>query len=135
LKTGVEERLASFHHFNVVTDESTNINGSRIMNLSIHIGAGSFHWISEDVGATQLNVDEIARWVKSQLQIITKNNLQRVNSIATDTCQIMQKMWKELSSCPELQHCFTIPCDSHGLQLLVKDLLDLEPFKSILHGA
>src|SRR5436853_1767000 len=135
LKAEVEMTLASIHQFNIITDESTNINGSRIMNLTIHTNTGSLHWISEDIGAKQLTAEEIVKWIKLQLQLITNNNLQHVNSIATDTCSAMQKMWNELHNTSELQHCFTIPYDSHGLQLLIKDLFLLKPFKSILHGA
>lgn len=32
---------------------------------------------------------------------------------------------------PELKHIFFIPCDSHGLQLLVKDLLSLPHYQRI----
>ena len=32
---------------------------------------------------------------------------------------------------PELKHCFFLPCDSHGLQLLVKDLLELPCYREI----
>jgi hypothetical protein len=44
----------------------------------------------------------------------------------------MWAMWAELEISPKLKHCFFIPCDSHGLQLLVKDLLSLPFLKDIV---
>ncbi|KAG6111438.1 hypothetical protein E4U14_002477 [Claviceps sp. LM454 group G7] len=36
---------------------------------------------------------------------------------------------------PLTAHIFTIPCDSHGLQLLVKDIVSSEPIKSLISKA
>lgn len=135
IKVDVSTILQDLQHINIVTDESTNVNGSRILNLSINTPRGSFHWISEDIGSRQFSATEIVTWLKSQLQILTNNDLKRVNSIATDTCPIMLKMWKELRQFSELRHCFTIPCDSHGLQLLIKDILKLDSCKTTLQEA
>jgi hypothetical protein len=35
----------------------------------------------------------------------------------------MQLIWKILIKTPGLEHIVTVPCDSHGLQLIIKDLL------------
>ena len=35
----------------------------------------------------------------------------------------------------ELKHVFFVPCDSHGIQLLVKDLLEIPVFKDIMAKA
>jgi len=42
-------------NINVSTDESSNIRGARICNISIHADPESYHYISEDIGALQMN--------------------------------------------------------------------------------
>ena len=37
----------------------------------------------------------------------------------------MRAVWKILKSKPELSHVFYLPCDSHGIQLLIEDLLQV----------
>jgi hypothetical protein len=77
----------------------------------------------------QLDADTIADEVFQQLQGLQKelkfdqDTWTNINSISTDTCSTMRKVWKSLLQKPELEHIFTIPCDSHGLQLIFKDLL------------
>jgi len=41
-------------------------------------------------------------------------------------------MWAEVEKYPELMHVFFIPCDSHGIQLLFKDLLNVPRFSAVL---
>jgi len=47
----------------------------------------------------------------------------------------MRAVWRLFNHDPKTQHIFTIPCKSHGLQLLVKDLLEHEPFFDIISKA
>lgn len=61
--------------------------------------------------------------VLNLLMELFKGNLSLLNAFSTDTCNQMRATWKGLSLIPEFQHCFFIPCNSHGLQLLIKDLL------------
>jgi hypothetical protein len=51
-------------------------------------------------------------------------DLSRVSSLTTDTCTTMRSTWLGLEAVDKLSHVLFIPCDSHGLQLLIKDLLD-----------
>src|SRR5579859_5170721 len=44
----------------------------------------------------------------------------------------MLSMWEYLTSKPGLQHLFLIPCNSHGIQLLIQDLITSIPqFKKV----
>jgi len=47
----------------------------------------------------------------------------------------MFKMWLEIQKLDGFKHVFFIPCDSHGLQLLVGDLLKILVFKEVLNKA
>ena len=48
---------------------------------------------------------------------------------------MMFSIWEELRKSPDLRHCLCIPCDSHGIQLLVKDILAVSSLKAILSQA
>lgn len=36
----------------------------------------------------------------------------------------MRNLWALIKADPQTKHIFTVPCDSHGLQLLIKDILE-----------
>jgi hypothetical protein len=58
---------------------------------------------------------------------ITNRDLLKWISFATDTCSTNQNSWTRLLNIPETKHVILVPCDSHGLQLLIKDLLTSVP--------
>ena len=133
VKAKVDAHLDTLSHLNIVTDESSNINRSRIANISVHTVDGSFHWLSEDIGAMQSNAINVADWLEQHLIKLTNGNLQRISSLATDTCPTMIAMWREIRTKPSLRHILVIPCDSHGIQLLIQDLIKSIPAFSKVH--
>ena len=64
---------------------------------------------------------------------ITAGHLQHINSLATNTCATMNAVGKLLNDDKELQHILLVPCDAHGLQLVIKDLLDKCPTPYATH--
>src|SRR5579859_402419 len=112
-------------------DESSNIRGSRICNISVHSPSSDLHYISEDICAKQMTAAAAAQWLRNHLTVLSNGNLSRINSIITDTCALMFAMWMEMQWFVEFKHCLFIPCDSHGIQLLIKDLLQIPIFKDI----
>lgn len=58
-----------------------------------------------------------------------------MNCFATDTYSTMKTLWAELGAMQELQHVFFVPCDSHGLQLFMGDILTQPWFAKILETA
>src|SRR5579859_804887 len=136
MKSQVDEYLDSLSELNIITDESSNVNNSRIANISINTPKGSIHWLSEDLGSTQSSAANIASWLEKHLRILTHDNLERINSCANDTCSTMLSMWEHLSAKPGLRHLFVIPCDSHGIQLLIQDLISsISSFKTVHNDA
>jgi len=127
--------LKSHDRLNIVTDESSNINHYRICNISIQTTVGALHYISEDVGSIRLNATGYTFWLSQHLLRITNNDTLRINSIATDTCPTMLAMEQQLQLSDQFKHVFFIPCDSHSIQLLVKDILTIPRLKSILSNA
>ena len=135
IKAKTEELLQSSDGLNIVTDESGNINHSRICNISIHTIYGTLHYISEDIGARRTDAVSYKNWLIDHLRVLTGNNFSRINSLATDTCSTMFQLWIQLRVLPDFRHVFFIPCDSHSIQLLVKDLLSLPRMKAIVDQA
>jgi hypothetical protein len=94
--------------YNIITDESTNVSNNRIQNISVHTSAGSFYWKSEDIGDLSLTAINLANWLRTKLLELTNGRLNLVNSVATDTCPTMLKVWIALEQFPDLKHCFFI---------------------------
>src|SRR5438552_76135 len=135
VRTQTDELIASLPHINVITDESTNINKARICNISIHSEHGSTHYLSEDILAKRMTTSAAAEWLRNHLLTLSNGDLSRLNSLGTDTCKVMLNMCLQLQQYDDLKHCFFIPCDSHGIQLLIKDLLQIPRFQEVLKQA
>jgi hypothetical protein len=133
LKSKVDAHLETISNLDIIMDESTNINKARIANISIHTIDGSFHWLSEDIGALQSNSINIADWFEQHLIKLTDGNLQRISSLATDICPTMLNIWREIHQKPGLKHILVIPYDSHGIQLLIQDLVTSIPAFAKIH--
>jgi BED zinc finger len=76
-----------------------------------------------------------------KLQIVPQLTLKivsgRVTSLATDTNSTMRKLWRLMLEDPAHQtnKIICIGCDSHGIQLLIKDILQLPEFRSTFKEA
>jgi len=135
LKLQVLATVARLDFLNVISDESSNINGSRIFNTCLHTPQGALHWTSQDIAAKRLTAENVATTLRQLMHEISNGEYSRLNSLSTDTCDTMLKTHWLMLQFPELKHVFFIPCDSHGLQLLVKDIVNLPVFKTILDQA
>ena len=125
--------MEGIQHLNFAVDESDSIRKDRIFNLSLNLmDNGVYHLKSLCTGSDTHNAENISRIVVEQLNEWTGGNLQKVNSVATDTCNTMRSMHEILCRRPELSHVFFTLCDSHGLQLLIKDILQLPWFKEVM---
>jgi hypothetical protein len=134
-KVEVDKQILTIPFLNVISDESTNINNARIFNVSLHTSHRALHWLSIDIGAQQMTAANINTILKARLREVSNYNLPRINTVATDTCPTMLAAWELIRSDPEFHHIFFIPCDSHSLQLLLKDVLSLQSFKVTLDKA
>jgi hypothetical protein len=59
-------------------------------------------------------------------------NLKKINLISGNTCSQIQKIFRVIEADSLLQYSFMIPCDAHGLQLLLGDILDFPPYYNII---
>lgn len=58
-----------------------------------------------------------------------------MNSVATDTCNTIRSLWEILHTKERFKRTFFILCDSHGLQLLIKDIVEDPMFNDTMSDA
>jgi hypothetical protein len=113
-------------YLNLIADESSNIRRQRVQNLCVHIpGHGAFYWDSEVVNGDTCDGDWHADWLDHRFQVISRGNTLLINSVSMDTCATQAKASRILSARPPYKHVFFVPCSSHGLQLLIKDVISI----------
>ena len=67
-------------------DESTDVLGNRIINLSFVTRLGFFYVETETCGADTQSAEYLAAWYKAKVvNILAPEQWWRVNSLATDT--------------------------------------------------
>ena len=69
----------------------------------------------------------------AKLGELIKGDWGRINSFTTDTCSTILLLWRILAADQRLQlsKALFVLCDSHGLQLLIKDVLGIPHYKVI----
>ena len=123
---------------NFYTDESNNIRKERVINFIVYAprgcgtDGGAFYLHSEINGSKTMDADTQLAYVIRRATIALDGQLFRMNSLSTDMYSTMRSLWKKLRASKELRHVFCSPCNSHGIQLFLKDILQLPWFKTVL---
>jgi hypothetical protein len=130
VKKEVDAEIDKEDELNVCFDGATNINHQRICNLSVVTRRGAFYYHNASLGPDTAGSVYTAEKITEALDVITKGRLSRINSISVDTCSTMLGSFDQFKNHTGLQHCFFIPCDPHGLQLLIKDILKYPAYAS-----
>jgi Protein of unknown function (DUF 659) len=105
------------------------------VNIAITTERGAFYYENINLGAKTIKAEFSSQLIKEKLQKITNNQLARVNSISTDTCDTILKTARLLQASPSLKHTFMIPCDPYGLQLLIQDICETPWFTKTVKQA
>lgn len=106
-----------------------------MINLSVVIpGFGSFYLENENIGDKTLDAQFFVNWFFRKSKKYC-SDLSRMNSLSTDTCSTMRSTWTGLAKNPSLSHSFFVLCDSYGLQLLIKDILQSKLFSETITNA
>ena len=114
-------------------NESTNISSQRIVNLSIVIPQySSIFLANENVGRQDLTAGFFTEWF---IKRVSQYNFTHISSLTTDTCTTMRNTWTRLEKQDLLSHVLFIPCNSHRLQLLIKDLLNQPGIAEVIRKA
>ena len=117
---------------NIIFDASDDAASRRHFNISIATpGVPAVFWRMLDTGGVRHTAEETASLVHTEISTLIQTadervNWNKVNAFVSDTCNTAVATARSLTSKPELRHAFTVFCDSHGLQLLVKDLFSSE---------
>jgi hypothetical protein len=128
-KEQVDTEIRAAQQWNVVFDESEDIQHNRIINLVICVASGAFFYGEYILGSATASAEFLRDWLIEKLREATQNDFSVINSISTDTCKTMFKIYDLLQVTDEMKHTIYAPCDSHGLQLLIKDVLELPEFE------
>ncbi len=123
IKQQVEAIADAVSHIQIVSDGSSNITKERVENISFLVGGISYYWKSTAIGAVQAGADWTVKNVLKYAKEITKDSLDRWTAFSSDTCNTQRSVWKILNQEPGCEHVLSVPCDSHGIQLIFKDLL------------
>jgi hypothetical protein len=124
VKAQVKSKIQSSPYLGIITDESTNINTNRIINTSVVTSSGdSYYWSNIEAKEGTLGAKELADHTIKQAREIMDNDFSRWASTSTDTCTTMLAFADRFEQNPETKHVIAVPCDSHGLQLLIQDIL------------
>lgn len=121
---------------NIILDGSNNYSGNRLINVSIHIPKiAAFYWTSIDTGQHKHTAKEMIKIVEPLILETVDNNTSKINAFVTDTCSAMRKFHRELALKPQFSGALFTLCDSHGFQLLIKDILKVSPHKNVTTSA
>jgi hypothetical protein len=134
-KAHVREVIHQEEFINLVMDESTDVAHNRIINLCVATSKGAFYWETRDSGSNAQTAEFLTNWLVERVDALMGGDWSRINSISTDTCNTMRAVWQNLRCLPSRKHIFCIPCDSHGLQLLIKDILSISPYDRLVEKA
>ena len=114
----------------LVTDESTDISQNRLINTSVVTPDGlSYTWDTLEAKEGAQTSEVLFEELLGTATDITDGRLSQIVSLSTDTCGTMRSLWKIVSKHPQTKMWITIPCDSHGIQLLIKDILMIPPIE------
>jgi hypothetical protein len=136
MKEKVKLVLSSSSSLCVVTDESTNIANHRIINTSIVTESGvSIYHSNKEADEGKMGAKELAAHTVEEAKDITDGDLSKWTAVTSDTCTTMRAFGGVLGKTLEAAHVIPVLCDSHGLQLIIKDLLKLPTIKEIFEAA
>jgi hypothetical protein len=135
VKQEVEKYLDTQDNLCISFDESNDISSHRIMNIAVTTERGAFYDQNLDIGAATASGEWCAEQIVERAKIITKGRIIHINAISTDTCDIMLKTARILQALPSMKHTFMVPCDPHGLQLLIQDICDYSAFNRVIKQA
>ena len=114
-------------------DGSDDTTGNRIINISVQIpGLSAFYWETIDTKTASQDAVGYVSVVEPVLLDLLDGDTSKVNGLVTDTNSTMRSFHREMAKRPGFSHVFYTLCDSHGFQLLIKDIVKAEPYKTTI---
>lgn len=138
-KKKVVPRIASESFFNFTTDETSNIRKERVQNFCVVIPQKGAYYICSEIvnnAGTSIGGKWTAEWTLEKMEDVAgPDGFDCINSVGTDTCNTMRDSWNKMERNHRTKHVLFVPCDSHGLQLLMKDIIETNWFSSCFSPA
>ena len=120
---------------NLVTDGASNISHDRLINVTLHADLGALYLECLEMDILKHGGQEVADYINTRIRAWFNNDISRINSVATDTENTMRSFISALHQKPDWAHVFWAPCDSHGIQLLMKHISGLPWFSGVFKEA
>ncbi len=121
-------RITAERYLNFTTDETSNIQKERVQNLCVVIRKEkAYYMCSETINNPNesMNGRLTADWTLKKIEkVVGIDGWHHINSVGTDTCNTMRDTWNRMARDPGVKHTFFFSYDSHGLQLLMKDIIE-----------
>ena len=93
----------------------------------------AFYYETEDSKYESQTTQMLFEWMMKRVDnMVEDKGWWRFNLFITDTCNTMRAVWSLVEYNSQTKHVFCITSNSHGLLLLIHDLLDIEPFQPCL---
>lgn len=132
----VEPKIQAASSLQLILDETTDINNERVMNLFINTPSGCFFKGLTQLKGNQVDASFLCNSLQTQIvQLVGVENLSKVTAFSTDTCSLMTSLWDKLEEISTFRNALFVPCESHSIQLLIKDLLELEALSDVAKQA
>lgn len=126
----VQQIFNSANELTVIFDASENIKNNCIINISVVVpqSGAFFYWDTFDTVSLRHTALTTIDLLKPRINEITNGDPKRVSAICTNTCAAMRKIYRDLANEEDYKECFMVLCISHGLQLLINDISQYEPW-------
>lgn len=125
----IKEKIEECAKISIVSDGWSNCRNNHLVNFIVDIpGKESFFITAVDVGEERQTALNIAKTIERE--VILKFGVQKIASIVTDNCSVMQAAWKLLEEWYPSIICNG--CAAHTLNLLMKDVAQLEEIEDCI---
>lgn len=74
-----------------------------------------FYAYSESVRFSKLDARASTTWIPKKMIFLTDDHLEKINSVATNICNLQRAVWNILTANPKLKHSLLIFCDFNDM--------------------
>lgn len=122
----VKQRIQRSSALQFSLDGSKDTNHNGITNLSFIDSQGSYTLRTWQHDGSGLDAESEWQTLRVLLKDLADGDLDRIASVAFDTCSTQLAVFEKMRADPEFAHVISVFCDAHGLQLFVRDVMKLE---------
>lgn len=130
LKSRIDANILELQHINLSIDETTSITGTRLANIHITTPESvSLHYKSFDTADRPHRGEILAGEYIEHMKELVNGDMTKINSITSDTCNQAKKVQDEIQR--RYPSILMLGCDPHGIQLVIKDIIELPSIRLV----